>query len=60
MTTSRLTRSIVVVLSLKVSVVLLVALFVFGPGQRPKIDEDALNRQILDNSGKSQTGAFFR
>ncbi len=60
MTTSGLGRSVVVVLSLKVFVVLLAALFVFGPGQRPKINDDALNRQILNDSGKSQTGAFFR
>jgi hypothetical protein len=50
MTPHRLRRGIIAVLSIKISVVVLAALFVFGPNQRPPIDGGALDRQILNNS----------
>lgn len=43
-----LRRDIIVILSIKISVVLLAACFVFGPDQRPRIDDEALSRHILD------------
>jgi hypothetical protein len=52
MTTHNLKRGIITILSIKVSIVLLAALFVFGPHQRPQIDGNALNHQILNNSGR--------
>jgi hypothetical protein len=52
MTTHHLRRDIIVILSIKISVVLLAALFVFSPRQRPQIDGRALDRQILNNSDK--------
>ena len=52
MTIHNLRRDIMVVLSIKISIVLLAALFVFGPRQRPQIDASALDRQILNNSDK--------
>ena len=47
-----LKRDITVILSIKVSIVLLAAFFVFGSHQRPRIDDDALNHQILNDQNK--------
>jgi hypothetical protein len=52
MTPHRLGRDIVVILSIKLSIVLLAASFIFGPHQRPMIDGGALDRQILNDSYK--------
>jgi hypothetical protein len=52
MTTHRLRRDIIVILSIKLSIVLLAAWFVFSPRQRPRIDTNALDRQILNNSAR--------
>lgn len=52
MTTRNLRRDIIIIMSIKASIVLLAALFVFGPRQRPQIDGNALDRQILSNSYK--------
>ncbi|WP_291577078.1 hypothetical protein [Bradyrhizobium sp.] len=48
MTTHKLRRDIIVILSIKLAIVLLAAVFVFGPRQRPLIDGNALDRQILN------------
>jgi hypothetical protein len=50
MTTHNLRRDIIIIVSIKVSIVLLAAFFVFSPGQRPQIDGDTLDHQILNNS----------
>jgi hypothetical protein len=50
MSIRNLRRDIIVILSLKTSIVILAALFVFGPRQRPAIDGVALDRQILNHS----------
>jgi hypothetical protein len=55
-----LRRDIIVVLFIKMSVVLLAAFFVFGPDQRPRIDDDALNRHILDSMSVSKTESPYR
>jgi hypothetical protein len=52
MTTHHLRRGIITVVSIKISIVILAALFVFGPRQRPLIDGSALNHQILNNSDR--------
>jgi hypothetical protein len=53
-TTRRLRRDIVVILSIKLAIVLIAAFFVFSPRQRPLIDGDALDRQILNRSSGSK------
>ena len=45
---STLRRDIVVVLSVKTAIVLVCALFVFGPHQRPRITAEAASHQILN------------
>ena len=50
MTSHQLKRDIVVVLAIKIMIVLFAAFFVFGSRQRPQIDINALQHQILDNS----------
>jgi len=52
MTTPRLRRDIIVILSIKLVIVLLAASLVFSPRQRPLIDGNALDRQILNNSDR--------
>ncbi len=52
MASNNLRRDIVVILSIKVTIVLVAALFVFGPHQRPRIDGDAVQHQILNNSDR--------
>ena len=52
MTTHDLKRGIITIVSIKILIVLLAALFVFGPRQRPLIDSNALNHQILNNSDR--------
>jgi hypothetical protein len=52
MTTLGLRRGILAVLSIKISIVVLAALLVFGPRQRPLIDGKALDRRILDHSDR--------
>jgi hypothetical protein len=48
-TTNKLRRDIIVILSIKSLIVLVAALFVFGPHQRPLIDSKALDHRILNN-----------
>jgi hypothetical protein len=52
MTTHNLRRSIVAIMLIKASIVLLAALFVFGPHQRPLVDGRALDRQILNDRSR--------
>jgi hypothetical protein len=52
MTSHNLKRDIVVILAIKISIVLMAAFFVFGPRQRPQIDINALQHQILNNSDR--------
>jgi hypothetical protein len=42
------------------SIVLAAAIFAFGPDQRPRIDDTALDRHILDNVGAGKTGNHYR
>ena len=46
----QLKRDIIVILSIKLSIVLAAAFFVFGPNQRQRVDEEALNGRILGGS----------
>jgi hypothetical protein len=50
MSPHNLRRGVITVLSIKISIVVLAGLFVFGPRQRPPINGSALDRQILNNS----------
>jgi hypothetical protein len=52
MTTHKLGRDVIVILSIKLAIVLLAAFFVFSPRQRPLIDGSALDRQILNRSDR--------
>jgi hypothetical protein len=52
MTSYKLRRDIIIILSIKISIVLMAAFFVFGPRQRPQIDINALQHQILNNSAR--------
>ena len=52
MISHNLKRDIIVILSLKISIMLAAALFVFGPRQRPQINVNALQHQILNNSDR--------
>ena len=49
MTTHKLGRDIVIVLSVKLAIVCWAALFVFGPHQRPAIDVSSLQHRILND-----------
>jgi hypothetical protein len=49
---THLKRSIITIVLIKTSIVLLAALFVFGPNQRPKVDRNALIHQILNDSDR--------
>jgi hypothetical protein len=49
MATNTLKRDIIVIVSIKLTIVLISALFVFGPSQRPRIDLDAVSLQILNH-----------
>ena len=55
-----LRRDIVIILSIKMSIVLAAAIFVFGPGQRPRIDNAVLNGHILDNVSGRKTESSRR
>jgi hypothetical protein len=55
-----LRRDIVIVLSIKMSIVLAAAIFVFGPDQRPRIDDTALDRHILDSMSAGKTESPYR
>jgi hypothetical protein len=50
MATTTLKRDIIVILAIKITIVLISALFVFGPHQRPHINVDAVSLQILNSS----------
>ncbi len=52
MASQNLKRDITVILSIKITIVLLAALFVFGPRQRPQIDGNAVDHRILNNSNR--------
>lgn len=55
-----LRRDIAIVLSIKISIVLAAAIFVFGPDQRPRIDDTALDRHILDSMSAGKTESPYR
>jgi hypothetical protein len=55
-----LRRDIIIILSVKMSVVLAAAIFVFGPDQRPRIDDAALDRHILDSMSAEKTESSYR
>jgi hypothetical protein len=50
MATHHLKRDIAVILAIKLGIVLMAALFVFGPGQRPHISGDSVRSRILSKS----------
>ncbi len=46
----QLKRDIAVIVSVKVLIVIAVALFVFGPKQRPHVDDVTVRGQLLNDS----------
>lgn len=48
MATHHLKRDIAVILVIKLGIVIMAALFIFGPAQRPRIDSDTMRNQILN------------
>jgi hypothetical protein len=46
----QLKRDITVIVSIKVLIVIAAAFFVFGPRQRPHIDDDTVRAQLLNNT----------
>jgi hypothetical protein len=52
MAQSKLRRDIITILSIKTTIVLIAAFFVFGPRQRPQIDRNVIDHQILNNSSQ--------
>jgi hypothetical protein len=55
-----LRRDIIIILSIKMSIVLVAAIFVFGPDQRPRIDGAALDRHILDRISAGKTESHYQ
>jgi hypothetical protein len=55
-----LRRDIIIILSIKMSIVLAAAIFVFGPDQRPRIDDAALDRHILDSMSAGKIESPYR
>lgn len=49
MSASDLKRNVLTVVAIKIVIVVLAAIFVFGPDRRPRIDADTLDRQILNH-----------
>jgi hypothetical protein len=47
---THLKRSIIAIVSIKVSIVVLAAFLVFGPSQRPQVDRNVLIRHLLSDS----------
>lgn len=50
MATRSLKRDIIVILSIKITIVLFCAAFIFGPHQRPQVSVDAASVRILGHS----------
>jgi hypothetical protein len=48
-----LTRDVMVVIIIKLMVVVVAALFVFGPGQRPKIDAVSIETRLIGSPAVS-------
>ena len=48
-----LTRDLIVVLIIKLTVVIAAAMFVFSPGQRPKIGVDSIATRLIDATDAS-------
>ena len=46
-----LTRDVALVTAAKLIMVVATAVFVFGPGQRPKIDANAVATQLIGSAG---------
>lgn len=44
-----LARDVLVVIAIKLVVVIAAALFVFGPGQRPKLDAGSVETRLIDS-----------
>jgi hypothetical protein len=54
MVKQQLKRDIAVIVSIKILIVIGAALFVFGPRQRPHIDDGIVRSQILNESTPDQ------
>jgi hypothetical protein len=54
MAANSLRRDVIVIVSIKITIVLICALFVFGPHQRPQITTEAASLQILNHSTVSK------
>ena len=53
MPTHPLTRDILIVLAIKLTVVIAAAMFVFSPAQRPKIGADSVATRLIDATDAS-------
>ncbi len=54
MAANTLKRDIIAIVSIKITIVLICALFVFGPHQRPQVNTEATSLQILNHSTVSK------
>ncbi len=59
-TSKNLRRDVIIILFIKMSVVLAAAIFVFGPDQRPRIDDVALDGHILDSMSAGNAESSYR
>ncbi len=48
-----LTRDVAVVIAIKTIVVIIAGLFVFGPGQRPKLDATSVETRLIGSAASS-------
>jgi hypothetical protein len=53
---SNIARSIAVVLAIKAAIIVLAAIFIFGPNQRPRIDSSDLDRRIFGETNQRTQG----
>ncbi len=53
MPTRPLARDVLIAITVKLTVVIAAALFVFGPGQRPKIDAGSVEARLIGASDPS-------
>jgi hypothetical protein len=56
MFTSNIVHSVAIILAIKAAIILLAAIFVFAPSQRPRIDHNAIERHILGETNQRNQG----
>ena len=50
-----LSRDLVLVMAVKLTIVIAAALFVFGPGQLPRIDAGSIESRLIGDAGAGPT-----